>query len=80
MENVEIIDEELYKLKEDDDFVPRFNKTIYDYIRSMIKVAKEVCQGCPGGTCVRTSMGGGAVQVCEGSCDECDMIIPSKDE
>ena len=45
-----------------------------------IEASTIICQGCPGGTCVRTSMGGGAIQVCKGSCDECDMIIPSKDE
>ena len=38
---VEIIDEELYKLKEDDDFVPRFNKTIYDYIKLQKQSAEE---------------------------------------
>jgi len=31
---VEIVDEELYKLKEDEDFIPRFNRTIYGYIIS----------------------------------------------
>ena len=30
---VEIVDEELYKLKEDEDFIPRFNKTIYDFLK-----------------------------------------------
>jgi hypothetical protein len=31
---VEIVDEELYKLKEDEDFIPRFNRTIYEYLIS----------------------------------------------
>jgi len=39
---VEIIDEELYKLKDDDpDFVPRFNKSIYDYIKLQKQSAEE---------------------------------------
>jgi len=33
-----VSDEELYKSNDDDpDFVPRFNKTIYDYIRSIYR-------------------------------------------
>ena len=37
-----ISDEELYKSKEDDpDFVPRFNKTIYDYIKLQKQSAEE---------------------------------------
>ena len=31
---VEIVDEELYKSKEDEDFIPRFNRTIYEYLIS----------------------------------------------
>ena len=31
---VEIVDEELYKLKDEEDFIPRFNRTIYVYLIS----------------------------------------------
>jgi hypothetical protein len=38
---VEIVDEELYKLKEDEDFIPRFNRTIYEYLILQKDLAKE---------------------------------------